>query len=353
MSHDIILTVDYHDRVCVIRRRDCATRREQLLEEVPTSKDSLLQVVDEARRDAGRRGRVIWIQESTTGWARVKELLGPRVEFRLANVLQIPKTAKSHKRKTDKLDTGRIQREYINGDLPLAFQPQPELRQLRRVVAYREELVNRRTALRNWINRFLSHETWYDTTGMWSVKGQRRLRTFLKTLPRTDALIIGQKLDELARLEAQLKLAINELLVAHQSSSEAQRLDVIKGISLVSSVSISARIGPVSRFKTAEQLIGLAGLAPGIAESDQTRRNGHIGGGGTDTRLRHYLIEATLWARDLPRYKSAYQRTARRKGPKIGRLVVARMLLRSIYKILKDGVAFDAGKEARARAAAC
>jgi len=161
MSHDIILTVDYHDRVCVIRRRDCATRREQLLEEVPTSKDSLLQVVDEARRDAGRRGRVIWIQESTTGWARVKELLGPRVEFRLANVLQIPKTAKSHKRKTDKLDTGRIQREYINGDLPLAFQPQPELRQLRRVVAYREELVNRRTALRNWINRFLSHEAWY------------------------------------------------------------------------------------------------------------------------------------------------------------------------------------------------
>jgi hypothetical protein len=65
-------------------------------------------------------------------------------------------------------------------------------------------------------------------------------------------------------------------------------------------------------------LIGFAGLAPGVEQSDRTRRDGHIGGGGTDKHLRHYVIEATIWARELPRYKATYQRIAQRKGPRGG-----------------------------------
>jgi hypothetical protein len=80
---------------------------------------------------------VTWIQESTTGWARVQELHGDRVQFRLANVLQMPLPPKARRRKTDKIDTARIQREYLNGSLPLAYQPPAQWRQLRRLVAYR------------------------------------------------------------------------------------------------------------------------------------------------------------------------------------------------------------------------
>ena len=344
MSKDITLTVDYHDRACVIRRYDHATRREQLFTEVLTTKEELLRIVDQARSDVGRHGCVTWIQESTTGWARVKELLGSRAKFELANVLQMPLPPKGRRRKTDKVDTARMQREHLAGNLPLAYQPPPECRQLRRVVAYREGLVNRQTALRNWINRYLAHETWYDRTGLWSPKGHRRLRAFVKKLPRTDALVIGQKLDELARLKEQLDVALTELLTAYETSPEAKRLDAIRGIDVISAVSIVARIGPVKRFKSAEALIGFAGLAPGIQESDRTRRDGHIGGGGTDTHLRHYLIEASVWVRKLPRYQPSYERVRLRKGSKVGRIVVARMLLRSIYKILKDEVAFDPGR---------
>jgi transposase len=109
---------------------------------------------------------------------------------------------------------------------------------------------------------------------------------------------------------------------------------------VISAVSIAARIGPIKRFAGAEALIAFAGLAPGVRQSNQTRLDGHIGGGGTDKHLRHYLIEASLWARDVPRYKASYERVAKRRGKKIGRLVVARMMLRSIYKVLRDGLAF-------------
>ena len=348
MSKDIILTVDYHDRACVVRRLDRGAGREQVLTEIPTTAASLGQVVDQARRDLGRRGRVVWIQESTTGWARVRELLADRVEFNLANVLQMPLPPKARRRKTDKVDTARMQREYLAGTLPLAYQPPAAWRQLRRLVAYREGLVSRRTAVRNWIDRFLAHETWFDRTGLWSPKGQKRLRTLLKGLPRTDRVILEQKIEELARLEGQLEVALKELLSAYHDSPDAQRLDAILGIDVVSAVSIVARIGPVERFGNAEAVIAFAGLAPGIQQSDRTRRDGRVGGGGTDRHLRHYLIEATVWARKLPRYQNTYERMKKRRGSKVGRLVVARMLVRSIYKILKDGAAFDPGGTPRA-----
>ena len=49
MTQDIMLTVDYHDQKCVIRRLVPATGQEQVLS-VPTTAEDLAQVVDQARR---------------------------------------------------------------------------------------------------------------------------------------------------------------------------------------------------------------------------------------------------------------------------------------------------------------
>jgi transposase len=122
---------------------------------------------------------------------------------------------------------------------------------------------------------------------------------------------------------------------------EAQAVDAIRGIGMVTAVSVLAHIGPIQRFASAEKLIAYAGLAPGHHHSDKTRRNGRIGGGGTDTFLRHYLIEASVWARQIPRYRKTYERVKAKRGKKIGRIVVARLILRSIYKMLRDAASFN------------
>ncbi|HWA19326.1 MAG TPA: IS110 family transposase [Devosia sp.] len=339
MNQNIILVVDYHDENCVIRTLDRATG-EQTLAKVPTSPPTLSAVVERAAAEAAQRGsQLVWLQESTTGWVRVKELVGSRAQFLLANVLQMPLPPKAKRRKTDKVDTARLAREYLNGQLPLAFQPEASCRQLRRVVALREGLVARRTALRNWINRYLAHETWYDRTGLWSQRGVARLKKL--NLPASDRFVIDIKMEELELLARHLERVELQLLEVYRAWPEAQRVDVIKGIGPISAVSILARIGPITRFQNAEQLISFAGLAPGIEQSDEKSRGGRIGGGGTDLHLRHYIIEATIWARSLPRYSATYQRVQRRRGAKIGRLVVGRMLLRSLFKMLRDDIAFN------------
>ena len=204
MNQTIVLTVDYHDRNCSIRRRafDAGRDAKDHVETVPTALASLQRVVADARALAGRSGRVVWIQESTTGWARVQAALADRVdEFILANVLQLPRAPKAHRRKTDTIDTARLQREYLNGELPRSHQPPLWWRSVRRLVRWRESLVSRRTALRNALNRFLAHETWSDRERLWSGVGRERLWTTLSALPTLDAFTSLAQLDDVIRLE--------------------------------------------------------------------------------------------------------------------------------------------------------
>src|SRR5215211_4232990 len=193
MSQDIVLTVDYHDENCVVRRLDEARGTEELLK-VPTQAERLLALASAAQALAqARGGRVLWIMESTTGWARVKTLLGRRVNFRLANVVQMPLPPKARRRKTDKIDTARLQREYRNGELPLAYALPAWWRQVRRLVACREDLVGRQTALRNWVNRYLAHETWAQRDNVWSRKGRAALGVLVEQLPAWDRQVLSGK----------------------------------------------------------------------------------------------------------------------------------------------------------------
>jgi transposase len=340
MCQDIVLSVDYHDQNCVIRRFDAASGKERVVS-VTTQAQRLLALVDEARTQAeGRGGKVIWIMESTTGWARVKTLLGRRARVLLANVVQMPLPPKARRKKTDKIDTKRVLREYRNGELPLAYGLPAWWRQVRRLVALRENLVSRRTALRNWIGRYLAHETWHDRNNLWTLKARPRLNAIVAELPTWDRQVLTCKLGELDLLQSQLRAVEKEIHRIYKRWPRAQRLAHIDGIDVISAVSIAARIGPVGRFASANELIGYAGLAPAVRQSDQTRWNGHIGGSGTDRHLRHYVIEATVWARRIPRYREAYERTVKRRGKKIGRLVVGRLLLRSIYRMLRKAETF-------------
>lgn len=338
---DIVLAVDYHDQNLVIRRFNCHTSEERL-SKCPTTEEAIGTLVDNAVAEAVEAdGRVIWIMESTTGWARVKKLLGDKAALVVANVLQMPLPPKAYRRKTDKIDTGRILREFLNGSLPLAFQPPAWLRRVRRVTASRESLVSRRTAVQNWIGRYLAHETWESRKGLWSAKGMQFLKRLAAQAEGPDRVVLSVKLSELEHIATMMKSIETEILRIYKEWPDAQRVDEIYGIGPISAVSICARIGPVERFSDPEQLISFAGLAPGVRQSDQTCRMGRIGGGGTDKHLRHYVIEATIWARRIPRYRPTYERVEAKRGRKIARLVVGRLLLRSIYKMLRDGVRFD------------
>ncbi len=159
MSKHITLTVDYHDRACVIRWFDHGAGRDQVFSEVPTTKEALNTMVEKARLATGRQGSVTWLQESTTGWARVQALVADRAQFLLANVLQMPLPPKGRRRKTrNKVDTARLaarvpQRQLAAGlSTPCGVASTPPARSST-ARGWSSDV----TALRNWINRYLAH----------------------------------------------------------------------------------------------------------------------------------------------------------------------------------------------------
>ena len=131
-KEDIILAVDYHDENLVIRKFNCHTSQEGLMKCRTTARNIRRIVSDSLNQASKAGGRVFWIMESTTGWARVKEAIGSMASLVVANVLQMPLPPKAHRRKTDKVDTKRMLREFLNGSLPTAFQPEIQERPLLR-----------------------------------------------------------------------------------------------------------------------------------------------------------------------------------------------------------------------------
>jgi transposase len=337
-SQDIILVVDYHARNIEFRWFDRRTGEERT-GKLATDRTHIQRLVENARAERASGGRVVWVMESTTGWARVKDLLDGQARFELANVLQMPLPPKARRRKTDKIDTARILREYLNGSLPRSFQPPAWWRQLRRLVDTRQDLVERQTAIKNWISSFLHHETWEDRENLWSGKGLRRLRAM--ALSAGDRFLVDLRLEQLEQLAAQQREVEARMQAAYDGWPEAQWVDAVRGIGMVAAVSLLAHIGPIERFQSAEELISYAGLAPGMWQSDGTCHHGRLGGGGTDSHLRYLLIEASVWLCQIPRYRPTYERVWKKRGKKIARIVVARMLLRSLHKMLRDRIRFN------------
>ena len=336
---DIILAVDYHAENTEVRWLNCCTGEERCLN-IPTTRSGILRLVEKAVVEAGQAGgKVVWIMESTTGWARLKELIGSRVQFILANVLQMPLPPKAYRRKTDKIDTGRMLREFLNGSLPRSYQPDLRWREIRRLVDSRQDLVERQTAVKNWIVHFLHHERWEDRDGLWTQKGMKGLRA-LKLSP-SDRMVLDLKLQELDQLADRRNQMEAAMQAVYDQWPQAQLVDEVRGIGMVTAVSILAHIGPIERFPTAENLISYAGLAPGHRQSDDTRHNGKIGGGGTDSHLRYLLIESMQWVCQIPRYQEAFKRATAKHGKNVARIIVTRMLVRSLYKMLKDQVRFN------------
>jgi len=338
-DRDVILTVDYHLEHLEVRWLNCATGQEQR-RNITTDRRSIERLVAAALAEATPAGgKVIWIMESTTGWARVKELIGCRVEFVLANVLQMPLPPKAYRRKSDKIDTGRIQREFLNGSLPQSYQPSSWWRQVRRLVDSRQDLIVRQTAIKNWIRHFLYHETWTQRQSLWTQEGLRWLKRL--SLSESDRLVLNLKLKDLEGIGALLSAVEARMQQVYDQWPEAQRIDAIRGIGMVTAVSILAHIGAIERFRDAEALISYAGLAPGHRQSDGTRHSGRIGGGGTDNHMRYLIIETMQWICQIPRYRPAFERAQAKHGTNVARIIVARQLLRSIYKMLRDQVPFN------------
>ena len=281
-----------------------------------------------------RQGDIVVLETTTNVWT-IYDVVAPLASRVLvANAAEVGEIAGARV-KTDKEDIKRLLKLLIGGIVPEVWVPPMEVRELRSFISYRSRLVKTSTMIRNRLQSLLhKHNLLLSETGLldqtwW--EGQKNISLLEK-------MQIRQELALLQEVE-KLKAAVDEELQRQSTSSiwskQALQLMQLPGVGFVVAMTVLSAIGDITRFESAKQLVGYAGVGAGVHDSGKTHKEKKITKKGR-RELRWAMVEAAWRAvRMSPFWKEQYEKFLRRlRKPNQAIVVIARKLLVAIWHVL-------------------
>ena len=226
--------------------------------------------------------------------------------------------------KTDRRDALKLARSYRAGDLTPVWVPDAAHEALRDLVRAREAAKKDQLRARHRLGKFLLRQGRRPPTVMkgWT---QKRL-SWVKTVHFEHAAQEATLLDYLHEVEhmaeriGRLERAIDDAVKTAPARMRAviDALQALRGIALVSAVTITAEVGELSRFAKPRQLMGYSGAVSSEDSSGARIRRGGITKTG-NAHLRRVVIEAA-WAY---RYRPAVGAPLRKRQASVSPEVTA------------------------------
>ena len=203
--------------------------------------------------------------------------------------------------KTDRRDALKLARSYRAGDLTPVWVPDAAHEALRDLVRAREAAKKDQLRARHRLGKFLlrhgrrppiTMKAWTQAHLVW-VKSAVR---FAQAAQEATLLDYIHEVDHVAaritRLESAIDAAVHSAPVGMRAVIDA--LQALRGIALVTAVTIAAEVGELSRFAKPRQLMGYSGAVASEDSSGQRTRRGGITKAG-NAHLRRVVVEAA-WA---------------------------------------------------------
>ena len=281
-----------------------------------------------------REGDIMILETTTNVW-ETYDIVAPLVSRVLVANASAMGEIVGARVKTDKEDIKRLLRALIGGIVPEVWVPPMHVRELRAFISYRNRLVATGAMVRNRLQSLLhKHNLMLPEEGIldqewWDAQAS------ISTLEKMQ---IRQELAMLAEIEKH-KAAIDDELGRQSTSEEwgtqAIQLMQLPGIGVVIAMTVLSAIGDISRFESAKNLVGYAGLGAGVHDSGKTHKEKKITKKGRK-ELRWVMVEAAWRAVGMsPFWKAEYEKYLRRLRKKNQAIVViARKLLVAIWHVL-------------------
>jgi len=239
--------------------------------------------------------------------------------------------------KNDRLDAEMLC-NLLRADLiPQSYIPTGRIRHLRELTRQHVRLVQIRTRIKNQFHSLLTRLNLRPSERMTDVFGKKG-REWLRQTPMPDAFEFQkeQLLDQLEyynRLVYRIDQKIHKTL---KDYPEAKLLTAIPGIGALGAAMLIAEIGEIERFRFAKQLVGYAGIAPGLYESGKTSHSRGITHQG-NRFLRWILCEMTQHHIRKPGpLRDFHLRLKDKKGYGKAIIATARKFLIQIFYVLKE-----------------
>ena len=302
-DHSVFVGLDYHDREVRVHAMDQHGRRH-----MSRSCDNNWQEIARAVRDAGVGTTVHAAIEASTGSADLAQQLVESAGWsvQLAHARYVAKLRGSPD-KSDYTDAKLLADLTRVGYLPRVWLPPSNVRQLRRLVNYRQQLVDRRRALKLRVGALLrDHRLHYAQARRWS----RGWRAWLECveLPETDRWIADEHLAEIAYLDGRIKGSEEKLVAVTSGDKLIERLMNEPEVGLITACVLAAAIGRFDRFANGKQLARYCGLSPRNASSGARVADAGVIG-ESNKLLRATLVElAWRLMRRVPRWRKLAER---------------------------------------------
>ncbi len=241
------------------------------------------------------------------------------------------------KKKNDRVDSEKLATLLRTGDIPEAYAPTPEERELRRVVSDWFFFNRKSVAVMNHTYGILLQKGVRYPEGILTLK---RRRENLRQLQIRD---VDRGLDTLKALDPVLKGLEKTIEEAYQRSPEAQLLTSIPGVGKKVAVTLTAYLCPVSRFNNLDEIAAYSGLCP---RTSQSSKRAWIGSLRQDSNhLLSAMLNQAYWAHRHRSKGSAISRAAKKKERKSGRqagaIAGSHKLLDIACAILRRGTPYE------------
>jgi transposase len=249
------------------------------------------------------------------------------------------------KRKSDRRDALKLAHKSALAELQLVHVPEIGVRQWRALINYRQQLVKRRTRIKNHLRALLLREnrSWLRGKGGWTVAAVEKLAEL--ALPLSEAgpeeLWRGLLNVELAALQAtesllrQVEKRLDQMGKVNQG---VQLLQTAAGVGPRLAEALVAQFDDPGRLQRSKEVGPYLGLVPKRWQSGETEVLGHITRQGSRV-VRALLVEAS-WAglRYNPWMREVYQRVKRgsKARRKIAIVAVSRRLAVRCWAMLRD-----------------
>lgn len=281
------------------------------------------------------------VLEATTNAWHLYDQLEPLVSsVTVAHPLKVTLISQARV-KTDSRDTITLARLLAAGLVPQVWVPPKEVRELRALVAHRQRLIRQRTQARNRLLSVLHRYNLRAPKGN-LFSGKVRDWWLGLDLPGLEKLRVRQDLAILDSLEPLIEEVEDEFLQLSTSEPWADQLPFVvqlPGMGVVNALILLAAIGDITRFPSAKQLVGYAGLGAAVHSSGQTYRTGRITKQGR-REMRTALIEAAwVTVERHPYWKAQFKRLTAAIGKPKAIVAIARKLLVVLWHVLTERAA--------------
>jgi len=203
--------------------------------------------------------------------------------------------------KTDRRDALKLARSYRAGDLTPVWVPDAAHEALRDLVRTREAAKKDQLRARQRLGKFLlrhgrrppaAMKAWTQAHVAW-VKSAVRFDHAAQEATLLDYIHeVDHMTARIERLEAAIHAAVESAPARLRAVIEA--LQALRGVALVTAVTIAAEVGELSRFAKPRQLMGYSGAVASEDSSGPRTRRGGITKAG-NAHLRRVIVEAA-WA---------------------------------------------------------